>query len=501
MRGATRRARQAQGASASRATNRHHGATSPYQPLADTDVRRIVEGAMRLLDESGFAIERGTEADRLFAASGCSVSDDGVVKIPPRVIEDALGSVARSVTLWDRPGERGLEIDNRHTRFLPGMTCIKVYDRATGEPRDSNREDLAEITRVADALEHVDGVCVAAKNVARSDIHGEIDEFAAMAENTTKPLEYLCEQAASLELAIAMAAEIRGSRERLRERPYFLHIVTPLPLNYTASNLDQIVTAARAGVPVSCGTLPIGGASSPITMAGAMVHSLATDFAGMVLGQLAERGAFSIGSSDVCFMEPATGGIGGFAETSLADMAMCQIRRSLDLPSFTGFGGCSAARRFNQDAVWEISTGLMQAFYSRPATCDYLGSLDQGLTYSLPALLLCNDVAGLLKTLWGGILVDEESLALDLMCEVGPRGNFLAQRHTAQFCRSQVWHSRYFGANMPVSTSLEEDRDLIGRIQAHLDEILETHRPEPLDPALLRRLDAIKDGYAARHAA
>lgn len=176
--------------------------------------------------------------------------------------------------------------------------------------------------------------------------------------------------------------------------------------------------AARAGVPVSTGTLPIGGASSPITIAGCMAHSLATDFAGMVLAQLANRGAFCIGSSDVCFMEPATGAIGSFAQTSLADMAMCQIRRKLGLPSLTGIGGHSVARRFNQDAVWEISSNMTQAFYSRPATCDYLGSLDQGMTFSAHALLLCNDLAGLLRSLWRGVPVNDEQLALGIAKEV-----------------------------------------------------------------------------------
>ena len=82
----------------------------------------------------------------------------------------------------------------------------KVYDLETGEPRQSNREDLEIITRVADALPNIDGVCIACKNIDRSDIFGEIDEFAAMAENTTRPLEYLCEHSQSLEVVIDMAA-------------------------------------------------------------------------------------------------------------------------------------------------------------------------------------------------------------------------------------------------------------------------------------------------------
>ena len=475
----------------------HKGATAPYEPLPAASVQQLIDGALALMHESGVAFEPGSDAVELFRAAGCAVSSAGVVRFPLELVRDALASVAKGVRLWDRSGERFIQLDCDHTWFMPGMTCIKVYDLATGEPRESNADDLATATRVADALPNIDAVCVACKNVARSDIHGEVEEFAIMAANTSKPLEYLCEHAASLGAAIGMAAEIRGGRQELFDKPYFLHIVTPLPLNYHAVHTDQIIAAVKAGVPLSVGTLPIGGASTPITTAGSMVNSLATDFGAMVLAQLVRRGSFCIGSSDVCFMEPATGGIGNFAQTSLADMVMCQVRRQLGLPSFTGAAGYSNARRFDQDAIAELTTSMMQTFYSRPATLDYLGSLDQGLTYSLHALLLCDDLAGLLRTLWQGVRIDAEMLALDLAGEVGPRGNYLAHRHTVAHCREQLWSSRYLGANMPLSSDLRPDKDLYERIDDDLRQLLARHRPKPLGADLDHRLRAIREHFAA----
>lgn len=469
----------------------HSAASAPYNPLSPADVGRILDAAMRLLAESGACFEAGTEADALLRQAGCDVSGDGIVRIPIAVTRRALGSTARAVKLWNRRGSAALDIDCAHTWFIPGMTCIKVFDPVTGTPRESTREDLATIARVADALPHIDGVCVACKNVARSDAAGEVDEFLCLAENTEKPLFYLCENASSLARAIEMAAVIRGNAEALRAKPYFLQIVTPLPLGYAASHIEQIVLAARAGVPVSTGTVAIGGASSPITLAGCLAHCLATDFAGMVLAQAVQPGAFCIGSSDVNFMEPATGAIGSFAQASLGELAIAQIRRHLGLPSLTSIAGSSVARRFNQDAVWEISSSLMQAFFSRPATCHYLGSLDQGLTYSLQALLLSNDLAMLLRKLWQGIAVDDEQLALDIAREVGPRGNFLGQIHTARHCRSQIWNSRYFGPNIPLSNSDRADAELFDRIDADLQKIIAEHKLPPLPEGVAGRLSAI----------
>ncbi len=479
----------------------HFGHTSAYEVLAPGLPQRLVDAAFHLLAEGGAAFDPDSEAPALFASAGCAVSADGVVRIPKAVVQSALATVAKQARLWDRNGEDPRTLDNRHTWFFPGMTCIRVYDRVTGEARQSTGADLALITRVADALPNIDGVCVACKDVPNSDIHGEIGEFAILARNTVKPLEFLCEHAESLGVVIEMASAIRGSRAALAEKPYFLQIVTPLPMNYAKTHVDQVLLAARNGIPVSVGTLPIGGASSPITAAGCIAQSLATDFAGMTLAQLACPGSFVIGSSDVNFMEPATGSIGNLVQTSLADMVMCQVRRGLGLPSFTGIGGQSAARRFNQDAVWEISTNMMQTFYSRPATCDYLGSLDEGMTYSLHALLLCEDLAGLLRSLWQGVVVDDEQLALSIATSVGPRGNYLALDHTASHCRDQLWQTRYFGPHIPTSPSTLPDVDLQARIDADLRRIIDEHVVADLSPDVVRRLDEIRARFAATYAA
>jgi trimethylamine--corrinoid protein Co-methyltransferase len=479
----------------------HHGATAPYQVLSTTDVQKLLDAAFTLMSECGVAFEVGSAALDILRKAGCRSADDGVVYFDRGLVQDCLASAAKTVKLWNRPGTACIDIDCRHTWFMPGMTCIKVYDLESGESRDSNGEDLAMITRVADALPNIDAVCIGCKNVARSDIHGEIDEFAIMAANTQKPLEYLCEHAASLDPVIELARVIRGGADQLMQKPYFLQIVTPLPMNYHAAHSDQIIKAVNAGVPVSVGTLPIGGASTPITPAGSIVNSLATDFAAMVLAQLVRRGSFCIGSSDVCFMEPATGSIGNFAQTALADMVMCQVRRELELPSFTGAAGYSSARRFNEDAVMELATTMMQLFYSRPATVDYCGSLDQGLTFSLHALLLCDDLVGLLRTLWQGVRIDADMLALDIAREVGPRGNYLSQVHTASHCREQLWSSRYFGASMPLSSDLRPDKDLGARIDISLREILSSHRPASLDTEVLARMRAVQERFAASYVA
>ena len=455
-------------------TTRHHGShagpTPPYGFMSEADVSKTIDTTISLLASAGVVFEPGTEADDLLRDAGCEMDSDGIVKIPESVTREALKTTARQATLWDRNGEHPITIDCNHTWFMPGMTNIAVYDEHTGEPRPSTREDLAAITRLADGLANIDAVCLAVKNVPESNLYGEVDEFVCMMENTIKPLEYLCEYPVSLDAVVEIASALRGSAAALKERPYFLHLVTPLPVSFARIHIEQILLAVRAGVPVGVGTLAIGGASSPITLAGCLTHCLMTDFAAIVLGQLAAPGSFCMGGSDVFFMEPATGAIGSFAQMSMADMAACQVRRSLGFPSLTASGGCTVARRFNQDAVWEITASTMNMFYHRPATCDYLGSLDQGLTFSETALLFSDDMAGLLRKMWEGMTVSDEQIATDLINRLGPKGQFLGEQHSADNCRSQVWNSRYLGPNTPLSNSGLADQDLFERIEADLAE-------------------------------
>jgi trimethylamine---corrinoid protein Co-methyltransferase len=138
---------------------------------------------------------------------------------------------------------------------------------------------------------------------------------------------------------------------------------------------------------------------------------------------------------------------------------------------------------------------MLQSFFSRPATLDCCGSLDQGLTYSLHALLLCNDLAGLLRTMWQGVQIDDSTLALDLARKVGPRGNYLAQQHTVDHCREHLWQSRYFGPNMPLSSAGTPATDLYARIDRDSCQLLKGHSAKALDEHTAARLREIREHF------
>ncbi|UCD59133.1 MAG: trimethylamine methyltransferase family protein, partial [Candidatus Hydrogenedentota bacterium] len=346
-------------------------------------------------------------------------------------------------------------------------------------------------SRVADALPEMDGVCLPCKMTERSDVLGEIEEFAVMVANTTKPLSYLCEYAKALEAAIEIATAIRGGAEQLKKKPYFCHSVTPLPLQYFKEHIDQLLIAAENGIPIWNGTASVGGASTPITIAGNVVHCCATELAGLVLTQLAAKGSYCSVGSTIVFMDRVTGNLAGGPETLMAELAQAQIARSLGFPGVGGNGGLNLGKHFNQDAVSMIGISMMASIFARATSCAYVGSIDSDLTFSLHALLYCNELAGMSRRIWKGIRVDDETLALDVTRAVGPGGDYLSEMHTAKHCRTEFWGTRYSQAIDFETWEREGKKDLKDRIDEDLRTILETHQPEPLPDSIRSQITSI----------
>jgi trimethylamine--corrinoid protein Co-methyltransferase len=479
----------------------YHGNVAPHDVLGEADIEKVIDATFQLLGEVGVKFDPESRAMDLFSGAGCTISSDGIVRFPRDLVQEAIGSAGRSVKLWDRSGADHIEFSDGNTILMAGVTCLNVLDLESGTPRPATGEDLATITRVADALGNIDGVCLPCKITEKADASGEIEEFVTLASNTTKPLTYLCNDALALEAAIEMAAAIRGGPDKLRERPYFCFMVTPLPLQYLEQNTEHIFLCVENGIPLFPCTTSVGGAAAPITIAGNLVHCLATDFAGLVLTQLLEKGSFCTCGSVPAFIDPATAEMGGLPETILAETAKSQVLRSLGMPPCGGIAGVSAGRReFDRYNACVATATMLQTAYSQPGYCWCLGSIDSLMTFSLEALLYCNELAGWLRRLWKGIRVDDETLALDVTRSVGPGGDYLGEEHTAKHCRTELWNPKYFRLSAEKSDAepSPNKREMMSIIEEDLRRILTTHHPEPMPDSLRTQIGAIVDGYLTR---
>jgi trimethylamine--corrinoid protein Co-methyltransferase len=469
-----------------------HGDTSAYEPLSTPDVEKIVAATFQLMLEIGVKFDAEPRAMELFSRAGCEISD-GIVRFPAALVRRSVDSVGKGFRLWNRSASEYIEFDDQHTSFMAGCTCPNVVDLETGKKRPATAKDLATVSRVADALEHIDGVCLPCNIVEESNVHGQIKEFATMARNTGKPLSYLCEDELPPKAAIEMAAAIRGGPDQLKEKPYFHFFVTPLPMYFAGQHINHVFLCVENGIPITSLTVTIGGASSPVTIAGSVVHSLATDLACVVLTQLIQEGSFCGCGSLLAFIDPRTAGMGGLPEMDLAELAKCQVLRHLGLPPAGSFAGVGAGERFSQTSVAMATASMLRTFYTRPGHSWHLGIIDSGRTFSLHSLLYCNELAGWVRRLWKGARVDDDALALELTSSLGPGGSYMVEEHTATHCRTDLWTPKHLRATL--ATGPDGGPDLFEVLDADLRQILQNHQPEPLADPLERKIGAILESY------
>jgi len=291
---------------------------------------------LEVLERTGVFIE-DVEARDLFAAADCQVdAGQGIVKIPPYVVEDAIRSAPAKLVLCGRSSDNDFVLEDGRVGFTSFGEGLRVVDPYTGETRDSTKQDVADCSRIIDALSDID---VIERPVGAHDVPQDavpLHNAEAIFTNTTKhafiaPLTgYLAKRMRD------MATVIVGGSDNLRERPILSWVVATIsPLKVTHDVCQIIIEGARSSVPVLICPNAMAGATSPVTLAGTLVTHNAETLAGITLSQIARRGAPVIYGSATTAMDLrfATASV-GTPECALLSASAAQIARRYLLPSW-----------------------------------------------------------------------------------------------------------------------------------------------------------------------
>lgn len=373
---------------------------------------------------------------------------------------------------------------------------VEVMDPFTDERRRSTLQDVADIARVADYLDEVAFHWVA---VSAQDCPPEtrsLHELAAVWKNSTKHVQtesiYSAREA---QAAVEMAAALAGGRDRLRERP-LLSIMecTASPLGQDGGSLEAALVSAEAGLPVGFMTMASCASTGPATMAGTLVVGNAEVVSALALVQLAYPGAPVYYAAAQTAMDLRTGGYtGGGPEDFLFGAATNALADFYNVPLSMG-SFATGAKEPNWQAGLENS---LSTFMASAVMSDMLlgvGLLHGSRIWSYEQMLLDCEIFDIVRKMMAGIVVDDETLALETIRAVGagPAGNYLAQKHTKKHARD-LWLSRFLDRR-PYS-EWEARRDgPPDWARAKAQEILKSHQPAPLDPALAAELERIVAG-------
>jgi len=462
--------------------------TSPFKSelLTQAELETLKGGALHLLDEVGvhFPSRRALE---IFADHGARVDmDKEIVRIPPDLVQKAMSTAPRSFVLGGREERFDLVLDGSCSYLCTDGTGVHVIDLETREMRPSRKKDVAMMARVCDALPLIGFYwpLVSAQDYGHT---APLHQCHAGLTNTLKHVRggmTVFPQLAPyvVEMATVVAG---GEEERWRRPPICANICTIAPLAQDGPGIESALTYIEAGIPTSFMAMPTMGSTAPATPLGALVVGDAEVVSAMVLMQLACPGAPVFHSIFVSLMDPRTGGYIGEVPIPLSVMTV-QLAHAWNVPSLGGGSVSSDA----PDIGWQsgMEAGLGSAFIPLCGgeICGFMGLLDSSMVLYPEQVILDHEMCQIAYDVLHGFEFDEADMALDVIGDVGPRGHFLAQKHTRKHIRdfrlSKLMRQKGPDGNprAPRAAALEEFKRLN-----------ETHHPEPLPEEVLAELDRI----------
>jgi trimethylamine--corrinoid protein Co-methyltransferase len=465
--------------------------STPLEYLSDEQMRDIHSAALEILEDCGTIIHHEKSIE-LLQKAGAYVKNHKRVYIPSGLVERALRSAPSRVTIYDRNAKPYMFLEGRNVYYGTGSDCPNLLDSFTGERREFLSRDVEDAVRLVDALPNIDFTM--SMGLA-PDIPTALQyqkKYAIMIRNSTKPQVITAADKTSLNDIVDMAAAVVGGREELRRKPIFVLYDEPTsPLVHINEAMEKLLFMSENNLPTNYSPGIMGGGTSPVTMAGAIAQANAEILTGLVIHQLKNPGApfiFGAGMSpiDMGSMQPTYSS----PEAMITQAGLCQIGRCLyDLPTW-GFGGCSASKLADEQAVNEAATYIMMAGWMGTNLVHDVGYLEFGLTYSFDLLVLCDEFVGQIRRMMEGIHVDKEHLAVDVIKRVGPGGNFLADEHTFNHFREN-WKPELTDRKTYETWQTKGATSMGQRAKEKIRHILENHQPKPLPAEVDAEIDRI----------
>src|SRR5512143_3858089 len=449
--------------------------------LTPEEVRKIHDATLWIIEKVGvrFPSERSLDISEQHGAQVDRESK--IVKAKPELIEAALKTCPPVYPLAARDPQQDLSLDGNHVYVGTDGCGVEVIDIETGQRRTSRLQDVADIARIADATEEIafHWVPVSAQDtpVATRGLH----EIKAIWANSTKHVQTeSIYKAREAQAAIEMAALIVGGKEALRKRPVLsLMQCTAPPLGQDGGSVDAALLAAEAGIPTGFMTMAACLTTGPATMAGNLAVGNAEVISGTALLQLAHPGAPVFYAAAQTASDLRSGAYtGGGPEDFLFGAATNVLSDFYDIPLSMG-SFATGAKEPNWQAGLE---GGLSTFMASIVMSDMLlgaGFLHGSRIWSYAEMMMDCEIFSIVEKMMQGIVIDDDTLALDAIAAVGPSGNFLTQKHTRRHMRD-VFLSQFMDRRPYNDWEAKRD-DARDWALAKARKTLETSQPAPLD--------------------
>lgn len=459
----------------------------PLEILSDEQIEKIHQGTLEVLEETGIRIEHD-RALKLFVENGCKVNfKDKRVRIPGYLVEECLNKAPNSYIVKARHPKNNLRIGG-NTLYFANFPGMRTVDLNTWEYRPATKKENADAIKILDGLDNIHKLLCYTPYFEVEGIPPVMaipESVAAKMRNSTKV--QLTGYAHDCEIFTIKMAQVAGTE-------IFGQCAASPPLTYQKDAIESAFRFVEAGLPLHVGTGDVFGATSPATIAGSIITNNAEIIAIVVLGQLIKPGTRII-AVDFVFPqnmrtgEPAFGAIG----IGLHQVIFNQIwRRKYKIPTNSASIGLSSSKKADFQCGYEKAINTLLSALSGASIIQLHGGIYGEITYHPVQSILDDDIAGMVGRFVEGVEVTDETLATDLIKEVGPiPGYYLNKEHTRRW-----WKKEQFLPKVADRLTYREwlkrgKKDALGYAKERMEEIFTTHEPLRLSKDQDREIENI----------
>jgi trimethylamine--corrinoid protein Co-methyltransferase len=459
-----------------------------FARMSPEQCQKIHAASLTILERTGVRLFE-PEAVDLVKRGGASVSEENRARIPARLVEQALSTAPKRLTLHDRNGNAAMPIEGYRSFFGPGSDVLNIVDHRTGERRKPILQDVVEGITLCDALENVDFAMSMFLPADVNQVIADRYQMEVMLNHTTKPIVFVTYDTSGCVDAVDMAEAVAGGAAALAKKPFvacYINVTTGLRHNQEA--LQKLLFLAGKGLPAIYIPVALAGVTAPMTMPAAIASVYAGVLAGLVISQIKRPGT--------PFVVPGWGGNALDMRTLVEPYCGPDFQgvgeamaHFYDLPMFS-LAGASDSKLVDQQAGLEAALMLLGTALAGGHIVHDLGYLESGLSGSLAQLAICDEMVGWIRACLSDIKVDDETLALDLIDQVGPDGQFIDTDHTTRHYRER-WYPHLIERDNYDRWSSKGNKSLADRAVERVETLLANHRPPALSAAAARAVHAV----------
>ena len=451
----------------------------------------IHAASLRVLEEVGVAIQ-DKPAMRLLADNGARVdAKKNLALIPENLISESLEKVPRHIALHTREHKEALPLSGENVYYSPGSTVPFILDRdeTLRKPLSS---DLVNLVRLTDALDNIELQSTALVLSDVPDNIGDAYRLYLVLKNSPKPIMTGAFHTQGLRNMRKLLQIAAGGPEELARWPIAVFCACPTtPLTWGEFGVQTLMQCGDSGIPVEIVPAPQLGISCPATLAGSLVQLNAEFLSGLVISQLARSGAPLIyGGVTAAFDMRYANARSAAIESMMLVSGYAQMGKHYGLPTST-YSGDTDAKTIDAQAGLEAGVGIVLATLSGVNIVSGPGGMNFLYMQSLEKLVIDDAICGMARRLRRGILLNEDTIALDAIKKAGPGGQFLNLKHTLDWAlKEQFMPSQVVDRQTLDVWKAKGAKDSAANAADIVQRMLREHKPEPLPPETEERLDA-----------